>query len=731
MSQHRPLVSYAQNFEDVMLWRALRHVSPGYFIDVGAQDPVVDSVSRLFNDFGWTGVHVEPHPGYAQALRESRPDDVVIQAAVGAEHGILDYFAIDDTGISTLVPEIAQQHAARGFKVSPSKTPVITLDDVFDAARQDEVHWLKIDVEGFEPQVLAGWQRAKLRPWVVVVESTLPMTQTAVFETWEPMLVAKGYRFAYGDGLNRFYVSRKHPELMAAFESPPNVFDGFRISGQASSPLHLEVAARYEGQIDQLKQSQLKHRQDLEAALQEARAQHAQEAAARTADQQARDELLRLTGERFQDAAQQMRRDAEDIQAGLQAQVAILRSELDGRRAELEQAAQRHAEALRSLIAQSESGLAAALAQVQAAHEQMGRLQDRLDQSEAASQQRLELAARASQDRLDEVTRTWQRDVAERASHAQALQAALAQSESERRALVETHRAERDNAAAALQRSEQAHLEREQRLVAEVQTLQARLQVLRDESAAVLDRHRAELAEQESASERAQAELQDRHRAALEAQSSAAQRSLDRAEQSLARAEQAIRVAEERHREATARHRAREQRLLALLDESATRLKLAQDQGIQKEAVLAQRLEAALRERDLARQERLLAADAAAERLAAAEARRETERAAAAAELAGLHEEAAQERSRAATRHDEMVAQHRAELTALNLAREQSDREWRQAFEDLRGAFDAERQGQEARSRMHAAEMARLTAELQRIQQHWLVRWLNLRAASP
>ena len=29
-------ISYAQNFEDVMLWRALKHISEGFYIDIGA-----------------------------------------------------------------------------------------------------------------------------------------------------------------------------------------------------------------------------------------------------------------------------------------------------------------------------------------------------------------------------------------------------------------------------------------------------------------------------------------------------------------------------------------------------------------------------------------------------------------------------------------------------------------------------------------------------------------------
>ena len=54
------VISYAQNFEDVMLWRALQHVGAGYYVDIGANDPVVDSVTRWFYEQGWSGLNIEP-----------------------------------------------------------------------------------------------------------------------------------------------------------------------------------------------------------------------------------------------------------------------------------------------------------------------------------------------------------------------------------------------------------------------------------------------------------------------------------------------------------------------------------------------------------------------------------------------------------------------------------------------------------------------------------------------
>src|SRR5262245_18396604 len=105
-------VSYAQNFEDVMLRRALRHVTEGFYIGIGAQDPTVDSVSLCFYEMGWRGLHVEPTAVFADKLRAARPDEEVIQAAVGARGETCTFYEIfPDTGLSTGSSTLAQQHA--------------------------------------------------------------------------------------------------------------------------------------------------------------------------------------------------------------------------------------------------------------------------------------------------------------------------------------------------------------------------------------------------------------------------------------------------------------------------------------------------------------------------------------------------------------------------------------------------------------------------------------------
>ncbi|MGY4830587.1 FkbM family methyltransferase [Sphaerotilaceae bacterium SBD11-9] len=260
------MASYAQNFEDVMLWRALGHVSSGFYIDIGAQDPVIDSVSLGFYEHGWRGVHVEPTPAYAQALREARVDETVVQVAIGTSAELIPFFEIPNTGISTGVPDVAARHEAAGFALKRIDIPCIRLATLLDKYKDRDIHWMKIDVEGMEQSVLESWPPSQVRPWIVVLESTLPLSTDKAHDRWEHLILALDYRFAYSDGLNRFYVSSEHGELLAAFSEPPNVFDGFVLAGTSSATF----CSRLTGQIAQAADEigQLKGRQaELEAQL--------------------------------------------------------------------------------------------------------------------------------------------------------------------------------------------------------------------------------------------------------------------------------------------------------------------------------------------------------------------------------------------------------------------------------------------------------------------------------
>ena len=102
-----------------------------------------------------------------------------------------------------------------------------TLSAVCLAHAAGEIHFLKVDVEGFEAAVLQGMDFRRFRPWIVVVEATRPHSTEEVHEAWEPWLLQSDYALAYADGLNRFYLAAEQVELRPHFKYPPNFFDEF------------------------------------------------------------------------------------------------------------------------------------------------------------------------------------------------------------------------------------------------------------------------------------------------------------------------------------------------------------------------------------------------------------------------------------------------------------------------------------------------------------------------
>ena len=80
----------------------MKHITSGFYVDIGAGDPFVDSVSLAFYERGWRGIHVEPLPDCAAKLRQARPDDGVIEAAISKEPGTLIFFDVSSwTELST------------------------------------------------------------------------------------------------------------------------------------------------------------------------------------------------------------------------------------------------------------------------------------------------------------------------------------------------------------------------------------------------------------------------------------------------------------------------------------------------------------------------------------------------------------------------------------------------------------------------------------------------------
>jgi hypothetical protein len=202
-------ISYAPNFEDILLYRALRHIERGRYVDIGAGDPDA-SVTRAFYERGWHGVNVEGARALHRKFLVARPADVNLQVvAGGADLPETEFYEAEGTLASSVDEARAR---ATGAPLVRRYLPQRSVAAICAELGEGPIHFLRIGVENIEPDL------ARLRPWIVVLAGRQ-----------DGRLDAAGYDAAWHDGLNTFYVAREHAELAPALALPPSSRDDFHL----------------------------------------------------------------------------------------------------------------------------------------------------------------------------------------------------------------------------------------------------------------------------------------------------------------------------------------------------------------------------------------------------------------------------------------------------------------------------------------------------------------------
>ncbi len=190
------------------------HKINGYFVEVGANDPIaLNSQSwHLENQLQWKGVLVEPNPIFIQQCRERRPGAISFACACvenEQEQEVTLYIPLLDgkemdvhAGIDKNIDDFNyRQH-------KEVKVPSRTLNSILNEVDAIAVDMLSIDVEGAELQVLKGFDIQKYQPRLILLEDK------HLYLTKHHYLKRQGYILVKRTGLNFWYVPKgaKRPE---------------------------------------------------------------------------------------------------------------------------------------------------------------------------------------------------------------------------------------------------------------------------------------------------------------------------------------------------------------------------------------------------------------------------------------------------------------------------------------------------------------------------------------
>jgi FkbM family methyltransferase len=237
------MISYAQNAEDVVLMRTLSALASGFYVDVGAWHPTTTSVTKAFYDIGWSGINVEPQLTCLAQFEIDRPRDINLGIALSDRQGMDSLWVPRFSALATCRSELVDPAIPDYGDASRIDVETRTLDSVLaQYAYGRDIHFLKIDVEGYERLVIRGSNFKEFRPWVLVIEATSPHTNAPTWQEWEPYLLERGYHFALFDGLNRFYVRHESGHLLPNLAVPANCLDGYITERERHTRQRLAIA---------------------------------------------------------------------------------------------------------------------------------------------------------------------------------------------------------------------------------------------------------------------------------------------------------------------------------------------------------------------------------------------------------------------------------------------------------------------------------------------------------
>lgn len=148
----------------------------GFYVDVGAYDPVIFSNTHFFYVNGWRGINIDARPGSRALFEKVRPRDVNLEIGIAATEGTLTYYFVGENSTMNSFSREFLEHIDMLSQVKKEiAVSVLPLRKVLEThlPSGQAIDFMTVDVEGHDLATLQSndWQR--FRPHFVVVEDAV------------------------------------------------------------------------------------------------------------------------------------------------------------------------------------------------------------------------------------------------------------------------------------------------------------------------------------------------------------------------------------------------------------------------------------------------------------------------------------------------------------------------------------------------------------------------------
>lgn len=196
----------------------------GIVVEVGSGPPEFLSMSKHFRDLGWRAICVEPNPKFVSQHKERGNE--IYEYACSEDEGLSEFiinlsndesYTEENDGVSFSSLGIRIDGLPKHNIQQKIQVQKVRLNTILEKISVDRIDLLSIDVEGWELEVLRGFDLAKYKPKVVMLENNINCNE------YEKYMIQHGYVKNTVIGGNEIYV--RENELINAHPKTETTFD--------------------------------------------------------------------------------------------------------------------------------------------------------------------------------------------------------------------------------------------------------------------------------------------------------------------------------------------------------------------------------------------------------------------------------------------------------------------------------------------------------------------------
>ena len=199
--------SFSQSAEDVIL-QTLLPEKYGYYIDIGAGNPIIASNTYVFYRRGWAGTALDPLEINQKLFMYLRPRDKFIKCIASEDSRSENFWEMEPYAYSTTNPEIVEELTRKQIAVIIREGAILStsLRDLKIEMSPFLPTLLCVDAEGADFEILKGNNWLLTNPRVICFENSGKVNKLSIEKV--AYLNSVGYSRYASAGISDIYASK-------------------------------------------------------------------------------------------------------------------------------------------------------------------------------------------------------------------------------------------------------------------------------------------------------------------------------------------------------------------------------------------------------------------------------------------------------------------------------------------------------------------------------------------